>query len=32
MSMPDLAIPRLLRLSTRVLDIMVVALFFSVLA
>jgi hypothetical protein len=32
MSMPDPVLPRLLRLSTRLVDVMVVALIFSVLA
>jgi hypothetical protein len=32
MPLPDLVFPRLLRLSTRVVDVMVVALIFSVLA
>ncbi len=32
MSMPDLILPRLWRLSTRLVDVMVVALIFSVLA
>jgi hypothetical protein len=32
MSTPDFVLPRLLRMSTRLVDVMVVALIFSVLA